>query len=210
MPQIPDHLNAVIADHVKPVPLRGLNSDLEISAFRIKCSTGNYECICLLSGNFNVINNDGVLVRIHSGCLTSEVFQSLRCDCAWQLEHSIECIKKSPSGIIIYLPEHEGRGHGLLQKVKSFHLMDEGLTTAEAFDILGLQQDTRDYTPAFAILFWLGITRIRLITNNPSKVDAARLAGLEIMERIPSIIQTSDPHLLDYLKSKVLQFGHLP
>ena len=112
-------------------------------------------------------------------------------------------------GMLIYLPWQEGCGNGLHQKIKSFRLMEMGMTPSEAYTTLGLPSDNRDYSPAVAILFRFDLLRIQLITNNPLKLDAVTRSGIEIVRRIPSIINTTDPSLLKYLDSKVRQFGHL-
>ena len=209
MNPIPNFLKAVIKDEVISVPFRSLDWDFFISVFQIEHAAKTHECVCLHLGDLSKSEANGIPVRIHSGCLTSEVFKSSRCDCEWQLKDSLKFIHEALKGVLIYVPEHEGRGNGLLQKVKSFQLMDNGLTSAEAFAALGIPQDTRDYTPAIATLYRLGVTRIQLITNNPAKIKAAQSSGLEVVDRIPSVMQTTDPEVLSYLKSKRKQLGHL-
>jgi len=209
MKMIPDSLSARITDEDTYLPFKAFNWDFDLSAFQVESQGLIYECICLHRGNLRDVGENGVPIRIHSGCLTSEVFGSPRCDCAWQLKHSLEYIVSFDQGMLIYLPWQEGRGNGLFEKVRSFRLMNAGMTTSDAFAGLGLPRDNRDYAPALAILFRFGLTRIQLITNNPAKINAVRMAGIEIIKRIPSIMQTRDSHLLRYLNSKALQFGHL-
>jgi GTP cyclohydrolase II len=154
-------------------------------------------------------SEEPTIVRVHSGCITGEVFHDVHCDCSWQLHHALELIAKSSLGVLVYLPTHEGRGNGLLEKIKSFRLIDEGLTTAQAFTALGIPLDTRDYSAALAVLHRLGVRRMNLITNNPEKLNAARQSGLEVVSRIPSVVPTKDRILLEYLEGKKRDFGHL-
>lgn len=210
MNTIPDNLCVNIRDEVISVPFEAFGWDFELSSFQVESAGKSYECFCLHRGDFSKWQRDGVPVRIHSGCLTSEVFGSPRCDCGWQLEHSLRYISQAERGMLIYLPWQEGCGNGLHQKIKSFRLMDDfGMTTSEAYTSLGLPPDNRDYRPALAILFRFNLLRIQLITNNPAKLDAVTRGGIEIVRRIPSIMQTTDPYLLKYLDSKAQQLGHL-
>jgi GTP cyclohydrolase II len=151
----------------------------------------------------------GIPVRIHSGCLTGEVFGHMGCDCAWQFNHALKLISAASKGVVVYLPHHEGRGNGLFQKVKSFRLMNEGLSSEQAFSKMGIPLDARDYTVAMVVLRRLGLQRIRLITNSPAKLEAARHYGFEVVERIPTIVETIDARLLEYLEAKRTHQGHL-
>ena len=208
MLSIPKHLEVTITGEVLSIPFKTPRYDFLISAFEVERAGRRYECVCLHHGDLTA-GCEGIPVRIHSGCTTGDVFQSLRCDCAWQLEYSLQYIADSSAGLLIYLPMQDGRGNGILQHIKSFLLMDQGLTTADAFSALGVQQDRRDYTPALVALYRLGVTKIQLITNNPAKIHEVQTAGLQVIRRIPCIMRTTDPHVLNYMRSKALQLGHL-
>jgi 3,4-dihydroxy 2-butanone 4-phosphate synthase/GTP cyclohydrolase II len=203
------NLDGLITEDVLSVPLETREGVFFVSAFRAKCGTQTTEFASLHIGDVSEDEPLGVLVRVHSGCITGEVFGDLRCDCAWQFEHALQLISAASKGVVVYLPQHEGRGNGLFQKVKSFRLMNEGQSSVQAFDNLGIPTDVRDYGPAMEALRRLGLHRLRLITNNPAKLDAARQYGFEVVGRIPSIVETTDPKLLEYLESKKTQLGHL-
>ena len=200
---------AAIIDDVLSVPIETHEGVFLVSAFRVKCGTQTTEFASLHIGDVSEEEPLGIPVRIHSGCITGEVFGDLRCDCSWQFKHALKFIAAASKGVVVYLPQHEGRGNGLLQKVKSFRLMNEGLSSVMAFGELGIPLDVRDYAPAMAVLRRLGLKRLRLITNNPAKIDSARQYGFEVIGRIPSIIETSDARLVEYLESKKTQLGHL-
>jgi GTP cyclohydrolase II len=147
------------------------------------------------------------LVRVHSQCLTGDVFTSQRCDCRAQLEFSLEKIAKEPSGILLYLPQ-EGRGIGLLNKLKAYELQDEGLDTVEANQKLGFDADARDYEFAAEALKALGVREVRLLSNNPDKVSQLEKAGIRVVERIPCRPRTSR-HSQAYLRTKKRKMGHI-
>lgn len=147
-----------------------------------------------------------VLVRIHSKCTTGDVFHSLRCDCGQQLEKSIELIKKEGSGIVMYL-DQEGRGIGLLNKIRAYKLQDKGLDTIEANHQLGFEEDLRTYSNAAKILKKLNVKKIKLITNNPKKLEGLQKNGIEIIERIP-LITEPNKYNKKYLKTKKKKLGH--
>ena len=153
------------------------------------------------------ISGDPPLVRIHSECLTGDVFHSLRCDCRAQLELALYQIGEEGRGLLIY--EHqEGRGIGLMNKLRAYELQDGGADTVEANERLGFQADLRMYELPGAILNYFGVRRIRLMSNNPSKIHALERAGIEVVERVPSqvpAIATTE----DYLRTKKEKFGHL-
>jgi GTP cyclohydrolase II len=148
------------------------------------------------------------LVRIHSECLTGEVFASLRCDCRAQLELALVKIAAEGSGALVYLRGQEGRGIGLINKLRAYALQDQGRNTVGANRELGFPVDARDYAPAITILRDLGVTHARLITNNPEKVRAVENAGIPVVERIPSVT-ASNPANEEYLRAKKDQLGHL-
>jgi GTP cyclohydrolase II len=147
------------------------------------------------------------LVRVHSQCLTGDVFTSERCDCRAQLEFSLRKIAKEPSGVLLYLPQ-EGRGIGLINKLKAYELQDGGLDTVEANRKLGFADDARDYEFAAEALKALGIRDVRLLSNNPDKVAQLESAGIRVVERVPCRPRTSK-HSAAYLRTKKDKLGHL-
>jgi GTP cyclohydrolase II len=163
------------------------------------------EAVAIVRGN--VTGKKAPLVRVHSQCLTGDVFTSERCDCRAQLEFSLRQISKEPSGVLLYLPQ-EGRGIGLLNKLKAYELQDRGLDTVEANRRLGFAADTRDYEFAAEALKALGARRVRLLSNNPDKVEQLERAGIRVAERVPCRPRTSR-HSRDYLRVKKDKLGHL-
>jgi GTP cyclohydrolase II len=147
------------------------------------------------------------MVRIHSQCLTGDVFTSERCDCRAQLELSLDKISREPSGVLLYLPQ-EGRGIGLLNKLRAYELQDEGLDTVEANNKLGFDADSRDYAFAAEALKALGVREVRLLSNNPDKVAQLEKAGIKVVERVPCRPRTSR-HSEKYLRTKKRKLGHL-
>jgi GTP cyclohydrolase II len=147
------------------------------------------------------------LVRIHSQCLTGDVFHSLRCDCRAQLELSLRRIARAGVGVILYQPQ-EGRGIGLLSKIQAYALQDRGADTVEANRRLGFAADLRDYRFAAAALRALGLKKIRLLSNNPSKVRALEKAGLQVSQRLPCQPRTTRATRA-YLRTKKEKLGHL-
>lgn len=159
------------------------------------------------STNGNGTPADPPLVRIHSQCLTGDVFHSLRCDCRAQLEIALEMIAAEGRGLIIY--EHqEGRGIGLLNKLRAYELQDNGADTVEANIRLGFQPDLRRYRLPGEVLLYFGQTRIRLLSNNPEKVKAVESAGVQVVERVPCLVP---PQICaeSYLRTKKEKMGHL-
>ena len=148
------------------------------------------------------------LVRVHSECLTGDAFGSLRCDCGEQLAAALDRIAAAGSGALVYLRGHEGRGIGLVNKLRAYEWQDRGLDTVDANLALGLPVDARDYRPAAAILRDLGIERLRLLTNNPDKVRALGRAGVDVVERVPLVV-THRSDNVRYLRTKATRMGHL-
>ncbi len=147
------------------------------------------------------------LVRIHSQCLTGDVFHSLRCDCRAQLEIALKSIAREGRGLLIY--EHqEGRGIGLLNKLRAYELQDHGADTVEANERLGFEPDLRSYGLPAAILQYFGLRSIRLLSNNPDKVRAVEAAGIEVAERVPCLAAVLDTREA-YLRTKKEKMGHL-
>jgi GTP cyclohydrolase II len=147
------------------------------------------------------------LVRIHSQCLTGDVFHSLRCDCRAQLEIALEAIAAEERGLLIY--EHqEGRGIGLLNKLRAYELQDRGADTVEANHRLGFDSDLRDYSLPAAILRYFGLTSVRLMSNNPEKIEAVEKAGVRVSDRVPVLAAVVDTRQA-YLRTKREKMGHL-
>ncbi len=163
------------------------------------------EAIALVRGNLNGKNVP--LVRVHSQCLTGDVLASLRCDCRAQLELSLKKIGQAPSGILLYLPQ-EGRGIGLMNKLRAYELQDNGMDTVEANETLGFAADARDYDFSAQILKKLGAIRIRLLSNNPEKVRQLEKSGIRVVERVPCQPRVSKISRA-YLKTKKRKMGHL-
>jgi len=162
------------------------------------------EAVALVTGD---VKSATPLVRIHSQCLTGDVFHSLRCDCRQQLELSLSLIAGEGTGILIYELQ-EGRGIGLMAKLQAYELQDAGLDTVEANERLGFKNDYRDFALPAQILKALGVTRVRLLSNNPDKVEAVERAGVHVVERVPCEV-TPSPHAEEYLKTKKEKLGHL-
>lgn len=154
----------------------------------------------------DIKDDSPVLVRVHSECLTGDVFGSRRCDCGNQLKQSFEQIKKAGAGVVVYLRQ-EGRGIGLLNKIKAYELQDQGLDTVEANIHLGLEVDKRDFLVAAKIIQMLNIKSINLLTNNPQKVRVLEDFGIDIANRVPSITK-EDPYSKDYIETKKSKLGH--
>ena len=171
----------------------------------IQGSNGTDEAVALLHGRLRGAKPP--LVRIHSQCLTGDVFESQRCDCRAQLEYSLRKIAKEKSGILLYLPQ-EGRGIGLINKIKAYELQDSGLDTVEANRRLGFAADSRDYDFAAQALKALAIRAVRLLSNNPDKIRQLEKAGIRVVERIPCRPRTSR-HSQVYLRTKKNKLGHL-
>ena len=162
------------------------------------------EAVALVMGD---VHSSPPLVRVHSQCLTGDVFHSLRCDCRQQLEMALAMIRDLGAGILIY-EQQEGRGIGLMAKLQAYELQDAGLDTVEANERLGFRADHRDFALPGEMLKALGVTRIRLLSNNPEKVEALQRAGVEVVERVPCEVEPS-PHAEEYLKTKKEKLGHL-
>jgi len=166
--------------------------------------TNGQEHLVLVKGEWK--KDEAILVRMHSSCVTGDIFGSCRCDCGAQLHQSMQMIEKAGKGAIVYLNQ-EGRGIGLLNKLKAYKLQEEGLDTVEANVELGFKVDERDYGVGAQILRDLGVRKIKLMTNNPKKRAGLIGYGLEIVENVPIIID-SNPHNEKYLKTKKDKMGH--
>jgi 3,4-dihydroxy 2-butanone 4-phosphate synthase/GTP cyclohydrolase II len=155
-----------------------------------------------------VQGQDDVLVRVHSECLTGDVFGSLRCDCGPQLAAAMQQVGEEGLGVVVYLRGHEGRGIGLGHKLRAYHLQDRGHDTVDANVALGLPVDSREYGIGSQILVDLGVTTMRLMTNNPAKYGGLEGFGLEIVERVP-LLTEPNPENIHYLRTKRERMGHL-
>jgi len=162
--------------------------------------------VALIQGDLTM--DEPVLVRVHSQCLTGDTFGSLRCDCGSQLHHSMEMISREKKGALVYLMNQEGRGIGLVNKIRAYKLQENGMDTIEANVELGFKPDLRDYGIGAQILRALGLKKLRIITNNPSKYIALAGYGLEIIERIPLEIVPNKVNLR-YMKTKKEKMGHI-
>jgi 3,4-dihydroxy 2-butanone 4-phosphate synthase/GTP cyclohydrolase II len=166
----------------------------------------NIQHIAFIKGNFT--QDSSLLVRVHSECLTGDVFGSMRCDCGDQLDLAMQKIAEEGEGVVVYLRGHEGRGIGLEHKLRAYNLQDQGRDTVEANLELGLPVDSREYGIGAQILADLGIRKIRLLTNNPSKYGGLEGYDLEIIERVP-LISPSNKENFRYLLAKKEKLGHL-
>jgi GTP cyclohydrolase II len=176
--------------------------------FRIYGFQGNgpmEEAVALTRGKWN--GKTAPLVRVHSQCLTGDVLASLRCDCRAQLELSLKKISEAGRGILLYLPQ-EGRGIGLMNKLRAYQLQDAGMDTVEANERLGFAADARDYDFTAQILKQLGAKKIRLLSNNPEKVRQLERGGIEVVERVPCQPRVSKISRA-YLQTKKSKMGHL-
>ncbi|MFK7899173.1 MAG: bifunctional 3,4-dihydroxy-2-butanone-4-phosphate synthase/GTP cyclohydrolase II [Cyclobacteriaceae bacterium] len=176
--------------------------DFKLTAFT-QIATGETH-IALTKGKWR--KNEAVLTRVHSSCITGDIFASFRCDCGPQLHHALKMVEKEGTGVVLYMNQ-EGRGIGLLNKLKAYKLQEEGMDTVEANLALGFSMDQRDYGIGAQILRELGLSKIRLISNNPKKRTGLTGYGLEIVETIPIEI-TPNPHNEEYLKTKRDKMGH--
>ena len=162
------------------------------------------EAVALVMGD---VHSKPPLVRIHSQCLTGDVFGSMRCDCRQQLEMALAMIADAGAGILIY-EQQEGRGIGLMAKLQAYELQDVGLDTVEANERLGFKADHREFALPAEILRLLGVTRVRLLSNNPDKVAAVERVGIQVSERVPCEVAPS-AYAEDYLRTKKEKLGHL-
>jgi 3,4-dihydroxy 2-butanone 4-phosphate synthase/GTP cyclohydrolase II len=176
--------------------------DFEVVGYR--SLNDNKHHVALVKGD--VAGAEDVLVRMHSECLTGDVFHSLRCDCGEQLESALAMIEQEGSGVLVYLAQ-EGRGIGLLNKLKAYKLQEQGLDTVDANLELGLPADLREYGIGAQILADLGLSSIRILTNNPKKIHGLQGYGLSVTEQVP-IAHMPNPHNEAYLRAKAERMGH--
>jgi GTP cyclohydrolase II len=200
-----------VTAHLRPVASADFPTrwgKFRIYGFRGEFGTGQQprdeDAVALVMGD---IHSAPPLVRIHSQCLTGDVFGSLRCDCRQQLEMALSMIAEQGAGILIY-EQQEGRGIGLMAKLQAYELQDQGLDTVEANERLGFKADHREFALPAEILKALGVSSVRLLSNNPDKVAALEKGGIVVAERVPCEVSPSE-HSEDYLKTKKEKMGHL-
>jgi 3,4-dihydroxy 2-butanone 4-phosphate synthase/GTP cyclohydrolase II len=167
--------------------------------------TSDEEFVVLYKGDLRA--DIPTLVRIHSQCLTGDVFGSIKCDCGPQLHMAMEMIEAEGRGAIVY-QQQEGRGIGIINKIRAYSLQDEGADTVEANEKLGFAVDAREYQQCAEILFDLGLCKVRVLSNNPKKLKALEEAGLQIVERVPIEVEAEAP-AAHYLRTKKEKLGHL-
>ena len=180
----------------------------QIGEFKIagyRSQTSNEEFVVLYKGEMQ--KDFPTLVRIHSQCLTGDVFGSIKCDCGMQLRKAMELIEEAGRGAIVY-QQQEGRGIGIINKIRAYALQDEGADTVEANEELGFVVDAREYQQCAEILFDLGLCKVRVMSNNPDKIKALEKAGLKIVERVPIEVESEEP-AAHYLRTKKEKLGHL-
>lgn len=187
-----------------PIEFQGRVVELDAHAFEDE--TASYQAMALVHRT-DKAGGLTPLVRVHSGCITGDIFHSLRCDCYQQLQMALEVVTTSDNGIIIYLPHHEGRGIGLVNKIKAYAAQDRGLDTVDANLSIGAPIDARNYELAAKILNDLGASRIRLLTNNPAKVSALTRLGIDVEEQVSHIVRSS-PYNERYLATKRERMDH--
>jgi 3,4-dihydroxy 2-butanone 4-phosphate synthase/GTP cyclohydrolase II len=180
----------------------------EVGEFRIagyRSKTSDEEFVALYKGELNP--EVPTLARIHSQCLTGDVFGSTKCDCGRQLHSAMQLIEREGRGAIVYQLQ-EGRGIGIINKIRAYALQDEGADTVEANEQLGLAVDLREYRQCAEVLFDLGLCRVRLMSNNPLKLRALQEAGLRVVERVALEVEPADA-AMHYLRTKKAKLGHL-
>jgi 3,4-dihydroxy 2-butanone 4-phosphate synthase/GTP cyclohydrolase II len=179
--------------------------DFQIYAYRNTLDSSEH--VAIVKGNPDEFQDNPVMVRMHSECLTGDALGSLRCDCRMQLEAALKMIENAGQGVVVYLRQ-EGRGIGLVNKLKAYSLQDMGLDTVEANERLGFPADLRDYGMGAQMLNDLGVKKIRLITNNPRKIAGLRGYGIEVIDRVALLIEAND-HNSTYLATKAQKLGHM-
>ncbi len=184
------------------------NLPTEIGSFKIagyRSLNSSEEFVALFKGDLD--RNFPTLVRIHSQCLTGDVFGSLKCDCGPQLQKAMQMIENEGIGAIVY-QQQEGRGIGIVNKIRAYALQDQGADTVEANERLGFAVDAREYKQCAEVLFDIGLCKVRVMSNNPDKLDALKAAGLRIVERVPIEVDTNKT-AERYLRTKKEKMGHL-
>jgi GTP cyclohydrolase II len=192
------------AQTLLPIEFEGQELQLEARAYQ---GTDPHNQAFVLINRTSQAGNELPYVRVHSGCVTGDIFHSLKCDCYPQLQASLKKIVNSPLGILIYLPYHEGRGIGLVAKIRAYALQEQGYDTVDANLAVGAPIEAREYDLAAHILFDLGFPEIRLLSNNPAKSDALRAEGIKVVEQVP-VICKPNVHNARYLETKRQRMSH--
>jgi 3,4-dihydroxy 2-butanone 4-phosphate synthase/GTP cyclohydrolase II len=190
-------------ERVATADLPTVTGDFKIAGYR--SLTSDEEFVVLFKGDLRA--DLPTLVRIHSQCLTGDVFGSIKCDCGPQLHKAMEMIEAEGRGAIVY-QQQEGRGIGIINKIRAYALQDKGADTVEANEKLGFAVDAREYQQCAEILFDLGLCKVRVLSNNPKKLKALEEAGLQIVERVPIEVEAEEP-AAHYLRTKKEKMGHL-
>ena len=190
---------------VLPIAFEGRELTLEAHAYQ--GDTSEQQVLVLIHRAPNISAGTLPVVRIHSGCVTGDIFHSLRCDCYQQLQAALKVITASPFGAIVYVPYHEGRGIGLFKKIQAYALQDQGLDTIEANISVGAPVDSRDYDLSARALIDLGMGEIKLLSNNPAKEQALKAKGIRIAERV-SIVVPPNKFNKRYLETKRSRMAH--
>lgn len=190
------------------LPIEFRNREVKVEARAYQGADPTCQAMVLVHRDKDAGNGHTIpLVRVHSGCVTGDIFHSLRCDCYPQLQASLDRILTSPVGVLVYLPYQEGRGIGLVNKIRAYALQDQGYDTVDANVAIGAPIEARDYDLAAHILFDLGYPEIRLLTNNPAKVEALQAEGVDVVEQLPLIVKPSS-YNTRYLKTKKERMAH--
>ena len=190
---------------ILPIELDGREVVLEAHAYQ--GDDAEEQVLVLVHRAEGVALDEKPLVRVHSGCVTGDIFHSLRCDCYQQLQAALNAISAAPLGALVYVPYHEGRGIGLFKKIQAYALQDEGLDTIEANIEVGAPIDSRDYGLAARALADLGMTEIKLLSNNPAKEQSLKALGIRVAERIPIVVEPN-AYNKRYLETKRARMAH--
>jgi GTP cyclohydrolase II/3,4-dihydroxy 2-butanone 4-phosphate synthase/GTP cyclohydrolase II len=190
------------------LPIEFRNREVKVEARAYQGADPTCQALVLVHRDKEAGNGGTIpLVRVHSGCVTGDIFHSLRCDCYPQLQAALDRILTSPIGVLVYLPYQEGRGIGLVNKIRAYALQDQGYDTVDANVAIGAPIEARDYDLAAHILFDLGYPEIRLLTNNPAKLEALQTEGVDVVEQLPLIVKPSS-YNTRYLKTKKERMAH--
>ena len=190
---------------VLPIAFEGRELSLEAHAYQ--GDTDEEQVLVLIHRGLGSSKATLPVVRIHSGCVTGDIFHSLRCDCYQQLQAALKVITEAPFGAIVYVPYHEGRGIGLFKKIQTYALQDQGLDTVEANISVGEPVDSRDYDLSARALADLGMSEIKLLSNNPAKEQALKALGIRVAERVPIVVKPNKFNKR-YLETKRSRMAH--
>jgi len=191
------------------LPIEYHGRELMLEAHAYQGETAEEQILVLVHRDQSVVDGSASIpiVRVHSGCVTGDIFHSLRCDCYQQLQSALKVITEVPFGAIVYVPYHEGRGIGLFKKIQAYALQDQGMDTIEANIEVGAPIDSRDYGLTARVLRDLGMTEIRLLSNNPAKEQALKAHGIRVIERLP-IVVVPNKFNERYLQTKRARMAH--